>query len=99
MKKAYFNWSSGKDSALALYKALKSGIFDICSLLTIIKKDGSKIAMHEIGIDLLRRQAESIGIPLMVFELDVTASPDEYKKSMEKQMVKFKEEHINTRCV
>ena len=96
MKKAYFNWSSGKDSALALYKALKSGIFDICSLLTIIKKDGSKIAMHEIGIDLLRRQAESIGIPLMVFELDVTASPDEYKKSMEKQMVKFKEEHINT---
>ena len=96
MKKAYFNWSSGKDSALALYKVLKSGIFYICSLLTIIKKDGSKIAMHEIGIDLLRRQAESIGIPLMVFELDVTASPDEYKKSMEKQMVKFKEEHINT---
>lgn len=96
MEKAYFNWSSGKDSAFALYKALKSEIFDIGFLLTIIKKDGSKIAMHEIGIDLLKRQAESIGIPLTVLELDVTASPDEYKKSMEKQMEKFKEEQINT---
>lgn len=38
MKKAYFNWSSGKDSALALYKAMKSGIYDIRSLFTIIKQ-------------------------------------------------------------
>ena len=50
MKKAYFNWSSGKDSAFALYKALNSGVYDIQSLFSIIKKDGSKIAMHEIGI-------------------------------------------------
>lgn len=32
MKKAYFNWSSGKDSALALYKALQSGIYDVQAL-------------------------------------------------------------------
>ena len=96
MKKAYFNWSSGKDSAFALYKALNSGVYDIQSLFSVIKKDGSKIAMHEIGIDLLKRQAESIGIPLTVLELDVTASPDEYKKSMEIQMEKFKENQINT---
>lgn len=78
MKKAYFNWSSGKDSALALYKAMKSGIYDIRSLFTIIKKNDSKIAMHEIGIDLLQRQAEAIGIPLTVLEFEPTASSDEY---------------------
>ena len=89
MKKAYFNWSSGKDSAFALYKALNSGVYDIQSLFSVIKKDGSKIAMHEIEIDLLKRQAESIGIPLTFLELDVTASPDKYKKSMEMQMEKF----------
>lgn len=95
MKKAYLNWSSGKDSALALYKALKSGIYDVQTLFTIIKKEGSKIAMHEIGIDLLKRQAESIGIPLTVLEFDLTASSDEYKKSMEMQMTKFKKDQIN----
>lgn len=96
MKKAYFNWSSGKDSALALYKAMQSGIYDIQSLFTIIKKNGSKIAMHEIGIDLLKRQAKSIGIPLTILELDLTASSDEYKKLMKMYMEKFKEGQINT---
>ena len=74
MKKAYFNWSSGKDSALALYKALQSGIYDVQALFTTIKKDGSKIAMHEIGIELLKQQADSIGIPLTVLEFDLTAT-------------------------
>ena len=56
MINAYFNWSSGKDSAMALYYAEKYGKYDIRSLFTIIKKEESKIAMHEISIDLLRRQ-------------------------------------------
>lgn len=95
MKKAYFNWSSGKDSAFALYKALKSGIYDVQALFTIIKKEGSKIAMHEIGIDLLKRQADSIGIPLTTLTFDLTAPLDEYKKSMKMHMEKFKEQKLN----
>ena len=96
MKKAYFNWSSGKDSAFALYKAMKSETYDVQNLFTIIKKQGSKIAMHEIGIDLLKQQANAIGIPLTVLEFDLAASPDEYEKSMKTQMEKFKGEQINT---
>lgn len=96
MKKAYFNWSSGKDSAFALYKAMKSETYDVQNLFTIIKKQGSKIAMHEIGIDLLKQQANAIGIPLTVLEFDLAASPDEYEKSIKTQMEKFKREQINT---
>lgn len=95
MKKAYFNWSSGKDSALALHKALEAETYDIQTLFTIVKKKDSKIAMHEIGTDLLRRQAESVGIPLTLMELDLTAPPDEYKRSIEKHMKEFKERQIN----
>ena len=76
MINAYFNWSSGKDSAMALYYAEKYGKYDIRSLFTIIKKEESKIAMHEISIDLLRRQADAIGIPLSVLEYDL-AAPEE----------------------
>ncbi|MCI9441118.1 MAG: diphthine--ammonia ligase [Ruminococcus sp.] len=96
MKKAYFNWSSGKDSAFALYKAMKSETYDVQNLFTIIKKQGSKIAMHEIGIDLLKQQANAIGIPLTVLEFDLAASSDEYEKSIKTQMEKFKGEQINT---
>ena len=52
MKKAYFNWSSGKHSAMALYYAIKYGKHEVLSLFTIDKNAGTKIAMHEIGIDL-----------------------------------------------
>lgn len=86
----------GKDSALALYKALKSGVYNVQSLFTVIKKQCSKIAMHEIGIKLLQKQAESIGIPLTVLELDPAASSDDYKYFMKKQMEKFKEQQIDT---
>lgn len=51
--------------------------------------------MHEIGIDLLKRQAESIGIPLTILEFDLTAPLDEYKKSMEIHIEKFKEQKLN----
>ena len=49
---AYFNWSSGKHSAMALYYAIKYGKHEVLSLFTIDKNAGTKIAMHEIGIDL-----------------------------------------------
>ena len=52
MKKAYFNWNSGKHSAMALYYAIKYGKHEVLSLFTIDKNAGTKIAMHEIGIDL-----------------------------------------------
>lgn len=95
MKKAYFNWSSGKDSALALYKVLQSGRYDVQALFSIVKKDNSKIAMHEIGVELLKQQADSIGIPLTVLEFDLTTPSDNYKKSMEMYIERFKKREIN----
>ena len=35
-EKAVFNWSGGKDSALALYKAQQSEAYEIVSLLTTV---------------------------------------------------------------
>ena len=81
MEKAYFNWNSGKHSAMALYYAIKYGKHEVLSLFTIDKNAGTKIAMHEIGIDLYKRQAGAIGIPLTVLEYDYRASEEEYKRT------------------
>lgn len=51
--------------------------------------------MHGIDIDLLKQQADSIGISLTVLEFDSTAPSDEYKKSMETHIKKFKEQKLN----
>jgi uncharacterized protein (TIGR00290 family) len=60
---AVFNWSGGKDSALALYQALQSGQYDIQTLLTTISEPHQRIAMHGVRVDLLDRQTASLGLP------------------------------------
>lgn len=53
MKKAYFNWSSRKDSSLALYYSMKSNDLKVVSLFSVISSEEEKISMHEIKKELL----------------------------------------------
>lgn len=62
MKKAYFNWSSGKDSSLALYYSMKSNDLKVVSLFSVISSEEEKISMHEIKKELLIRQADAINV-------------------------------------
>ncbi len=63
-KKVICSWSGGKDSTLALYKALRGDKYDAICLLTTINKDLQCIAMHDIGETLLNQQADFLGTPL-----------------------------------
>ncbi|OTG93004.1 ATP-binding protein [Acinetobacter sp. ANC 3832] len=63
-KKAVFNWSGGKDSALALSKVLQENQFEVVALLTTVNEETKLSSMHAIPHTLLMKQAESIGIPL-----------------------------------
>lgn len=84
--KAIFNWSSGKDSALALYKILQQDQFEITSLLTSINKEFQRISMHGVHVSLLEKQAESLGFPLIKMELPKEPSMEEYREIMSKTM-------------
>lgn len=55
--KTYFNWSTGKDSALALYKMLSQNEFTIQSLVTTINTDLDRVSMHGLRNELLFKQA------------------------------------------
>ena len=63
-KKAVFNWSGGKDSALALSKVLQENQFEVIALLTTVNEETKLSSMHAIPHTLMIKQAESIGIPL-----------------------------------
>lgn len=92
--KAIFNWSSGKDSAFALYKILQENQFEIVSLLTSINKEFQRISMHGVHVSLLEKQAESLGFPLIKMELPKEPTMDEYRKIMNKTMNEIKAKGI-----
>jgi len=59
-----FCWSGGKDSAMALHTLLQRSDIRIAALLTTVTEGYERISMHGVRRELLRRQAQSIGLPL-----------------------------------
>jgi uncharacterized protein (TIGR00290 family) len=92
--KAIFNWSSGKDSALALHKTLQEDQFEITSLLTSINKEFQRISMHGVPVSLLEKQAESLGFPLIKMELPREPSMEEYRAIMSNTMSEIQSQGI-----
>jgi len=94
MKKCIFNWSGGKDSALALYHCLNNPDLDIRYLVTTINDAVDRISMHGVRVELLIKQAESIGIPLYQVRLPEMPGMTEYDAVMRDTMEHFREEGI-----
>ncbi|MCL2826486.1 MAG: diphthine--ammonia ligase [Eggerthellaceae bacterium] len=86
---AFFNWSGGKDSALALFKTMQSEAYEMAALLTTVNSENMRISMHGVSADLLAKQAESIGVPLSVLELPPTVPMEEYETLMLDRLDEF----------
>lgn len=93
-KKAVFNWSGGKDSALALYKVLQADEYEVISLLTTVNRSNSRSSMHGIPVALLQAQADSLGIPLYILELDPEGEMKGYETSMLRAIEYFKSQGV-----
>jgi len=95
MKRAFFNWSSGKDSALALYKVLQQKEYNIETLLTNVNKDYSRISMHGLREELLDKQVDQLGLPLqkLYFPADVTM--EMYNQKMKAKLTEFKNQGLD----
>nr|WP_299487426.1 diphthine--ammonia ligase [uncultured Allomuricauda sp.] len=76
--KTYFNWSSGKDSALALYHLQQQNQYQIDCLLTTVNSHYDRVSMHGLRKTVLEAQAEAIGIPLDILEVPESPSMEEY---------------------
>jgi len=94
LNKALFNWSSGKDSALALYKIQQNPEFEINCLLTSVNQQFQRISMHGVRVELLEQQAESIGIPLEIMQIPEMPTMEVYENVMQKTLEKLKNKGI-----
>jgi len=72
------SWSGGKDAALALYKAQKSGL-QVASLFTMVSPQGYTMS-HRLPPALLERQAQALGLPVVTGCADWNGYEAEFKR-------------------
>ena len=93
-KKAVFNWSGGKDSAHALWRVMQKNEYDIVALLTTTNSKTHLSTMHNIPIELLEAQSESIGIPLYIVPLTPKGNLDDYSTAIGHAAEHFKAQGV-----
>lgn len=95
-QKTYFNWSSGKDSALALYYLLQDKNYSVDSLLTSVNSHYDRVSMHGLRKELLLQQIETIGIPGTTIELPLQPTNEEYETIMKNKIQELIDEGYTT---
>lgn len=81
-KRILLSWSSGKDSAWALRSLRQQSEVEVVGLLTTINEQFDRVAMHAVRTELLRRQAESAGLPLRLISIPFQCDNAVYEERM-----------------
>lgn len=62
--RVWLSWSSGKDCAYTLHTLRQRPDVEVVGLLTTINERFERVAMHAVRCQLLRQQAEAVGLPV-----------------------------------
>lgn len=96
-KNTWLSWSSGKDSAWALHALRQSDEYEVTGLFTTINTAFDRVAMHAVRVDLLRRQAQAVGLPLHLIEIPYPCSDAQYAAAMADFMARARGDDV--RCM
>jgi uncharacterized protein (TIGR00290 family) len=89
--KACVSWSSGKDSAFALWEARRAGDLDIACVLTTVNEAFARVAMHGVRDALLDRQVAALGIPCVKVPIPSPCPNEVYEARMREATARLKE--------
>lgn len=94
-EKVIVSWSGGKDSALALQKMMEDEKYEVEGLFSTISEQSLRLPVHEVGENLLMKQAEALGLPLEIVPIPENASNKVYEKVMQRMFQDFKDRNIH----
>jgi uncharacterized protein (TIGR00290 family) len=95
MHKAFFSWSGGKDSVLALYHVLKEKKYSVDKFLTTFNQLHQRVTMHGVREELLQQQADALGINLHKVMLPHEPDMAQYERQMTLSFKEMKEENLS----
>ncbi len=83
IKRVLLSWSSGKDSAWALYQLQQDSTVKVVGLLTTFNSEFNRSAIHGVLQQMLDLQANAAGLPLIEVPLPLLCSNDQYDELMD----------------
>jgi len=92
--KAWLAWSSGKDSAWALYTVRQDREFEVVALLTTVNRTHNRVAMHAVRESLLEMQAAAAGLPLVKVPIPSPCTNEVYEQAMSDAMTRARAEGV-----
>lgn len=93
--KALVAWSSGKDSAYALYETLRRGAFEVAGVLTTLTAGFERVSMHGVREALLDRQAQELGLVCHKVRIPFPCPNELYEARMGEAMAEAKSRGIS----
>lgn len=79
---AFVSWSSGKDSAFALWEAQRQGVAQVVGVLTTITEGYDRVAMHGVRRSVLSAQIAALGLPSITVPLPKACTNAVYESRM-----------------
>ncbi|MCV6605002.1 MAG: hypothetical protein OIF34_06835, partial [Porticoccaceae bacterium] len=81
-RRVLLSWSSGKDSAWALWQLQQNPAVQLVGLLTSYNQEFDRVAIHGVRRAILQRQAQLAGLPLLQVPLPWPCSNADYEYAM-----------------
>ncbi len=91
---AIFNWSGGKDSALALHRIQQAQTFSLHALFTTVSQAHGRVTMHGVREELMQAQAAALGLPWQPLYLSEGVSMPLYNQAMAQAWTQFKTDGV-----
>lgn len=80
--KTLLAWSSGKDSAYALWALRQNMDVEVVGLLTTLNRSVGRVNMHGVHQSVLAAQARACGLPSITVPLPDPCSDEDYRAAM-----------------
>jgi uncharacterized protein (TIGR00290 family) len=93
-KRTWLSWSSGKDSAWALHVLRRQPDMEVAGLFCTINQEVGRVALHAVRVEVIRQQAQNIGLPIQLIPIPNPCSNVEYETIMKNFVGQAKQQGI-----
>lgn len=93
-EKILVGWSGGKDSTLTLWQLQQQESWEVVALVSTVTEGYERLSMHGVRVELIRQQAESLGLRLAESRIPPNASNVAYESALLRTLEPFLQQGV-----